>query len=223
MGIDAHRPKPIMIKSIELEGIIIWRLRSSIFIEAYFDILQNGISFPGVGYTSSCNPCPPGFFSDSKASKTCYPCKRDYVSSHKSATCTECDKSEFYAEPGSSQCTPRPACTASDFYSVHAPCDGNNQVNGNMTLELEFFLLNDKPHFCCFFAKDSSDLQMDRAKNLPGNKERGCGATTIRSSTRVSPLQSRDRVPRWQLPTLLIKLFLGWFNPMHSLSGKHGP
>ncbi|ODM99963.1 hypothetical protein Ocin01_06725 [Orchesella cincta] len=101
VGIDAHRPKPVIIKRIELEG---------------------------VGYTSSCNPCPPGFFSDMKASKTCYPCKRDFYANKKSTICTPCDKNEYYAEPGSSQCLRRPACTTSDYYSIHAPCNANNQT-----------------------------------------------------------------------------------------------
>ncbi|OXA45682.1 hypothetical protein Fcan01_19695 [Folsomia candida] len=99
MGIEAsHRPKPVMIKRIEIEG---------------------------VGYTSSCNPCPAGTYNNQEASKMCLPCAKDTFSLHQSTNCIPCDRSTYYSEPGSDSCTPRPACSETDYYQIHQPCRNN--------------------------------------------------------------------------------------------------
>jgi hypothetical protein len=128
MGIDSHRPKPIMIKKIELEGanrmymcqlnVMMNRMESNLCICSLKRLI-------GVGYTSSCNPCPSGFYSDKSASKTCTPCPANTFSSHQSTRCTACDTDNYYSEPGSKECILRPACTVADYFQIHKPCKNN--------------------------------------------------------------------------------------------------
>jgi len=83
----------------------------------------------GVGYTSSCKPCTPGFYADKRAAQACTPCPRNtYSDSYNSTRCKPCDTNMYYSEPGSSTCLPRPQCTHSDYYQLHTPCSRKNQV-----------------------------------------------------------------------------------------------
>ncbi|CAG7786969.1 unnamed protein product [Allacma fusca] len=98
MGMDSHRPKPVLIKKIEIEG---------------------------VGYTSSCNPCPAGTYSEKPASNSCTQCPKNTFSDRQSTVCDPCSTESDYAEAGSSECSPRPACSVADYYQVHTPCQQN--------------------------------------------------------------------------------------------------
>lgn len=120
MGIDDHKPKPVMIRKIEIEG--------SFCLEkcACKCKLLIVLNYKGIGYASSCNACPSGTKSQGNA-KSCIKCPVNTYSLHKSSQCFPCQKN-YYSESGSRNCTLKPACTEADYYQLHTPCDKNNKV-----------------------------------------------------------------------------------------------
>jgi hypothetical protein len=63
MGIDSSRPKPIMIKKIEIEG---------------------------VGYTPACLPCAGGMWNDKAGANECKLCPKNTFSRRNSTNCIPC-------------------------------------------------------------------------------------------------------------------------------------
>jgi hypothetical protein len=72
-------------------------------------------------YDDTCQACKPGSFSSSDSSK-CTPCPADtFAAKAASAACAPCPRDQ-YSHPGSSACSPRPACTSGDFSVLYGEC-----------------------------------------------------------------------------------------------------
>ncbi|KAG8225691.1 hypothetical protein J437_LFUL001723 [Ladona fulva] len=115
IGIESHRGKPVLIKSIEISGKY-----PKIAFEEIFPL------FSGIAFASSCTPCRAGTFSQS-GSRICTECPKNYYSLKGASSCISCDSKE-YSPKGSSKCFKRPLCTKKDFYETRTRCDINNQV-----------------------------------------------------------------------------------------------
>ncbi|XP_071449238.1 endosome/lysosome-associated apoptosis and autophagy regulator family member 2-like [Hetaerina americana] len=100
IGMDCHKGKPVLIKSVEITG---------------------------VAFASSCAPCRPGTYSFS-GSRTCTECPKNHYSSKEASSCSPCDSQTEYSPKGSSKCLTRPLCTVKDYYETRTPCDTNNQT-----------------------------------------------------------------------------------------------
>ncbi|KAM6924795.1 endosome/lysosome-associated apoptosis and autophagy regulator 1 [Xenentodon cancila] len=90
-------------------------------------VLLRNIQVSGVAYTSECFHCKPGTHSATAGSAHCTPCPADTYSNKGATVCHECDQDK-YAEPGSGSCKPRPACTNSDYFYTHTPCDSEGKT-----------------------------------------------------------------------------------------------
>uniref|UniRef100_A0A3Q3K1M4 MRH domain-containing protein n=1 Tax=Monopterus albus TaxID=43700 RepID=A0A3Q3K1M4_MONAL len=92
-------------------------------------VLLRNIAILGVAYTSECFYCKPGTYSAKPGSAHCAPCPADTYSTKGATVCHQCEPDK-YAEAGSGSCKPRPACTNSDYFYTHTPCDseGKTQV-----------------------------------------------------------------------------------------------
>uniref|UniRef100_A0A3P8TR15 Endosome-lysosome associated apoptosis and autophagy regulator 1 n=1 Tax=Amphiprion percula TaxID=161767 RepID=A0A3P8TR15_AMPPE len=109
-------------------NVLYWRtttyaLRGS----AVKPVLLRNIRISGVAYTSECFHCKPGTHSAEQGSAHCSPCPADTFSNKGATVCHECEKDK-YAEAGSGSCKPRPACTNSDYFYTHTPCDSEGKT-----------------------------------------------------------------------------------------------
>ncbi|CAN9516174.1 unnamed protein product [Ophioblennius macclurei] len=85
-------------------------------------VLLRNIQISGVAYTSECFHCKPGTHSAQAGSARCAPCPANSYSNKGATACRECEDDQ-YALAGSGSCKPRPACTNSDYFYTHTPCD----------------------------------------------------------------------------------------------------
>nr|XP_006628357.2 PREDICTED: UPF0577 protein KIAA1324 homolog [Lepisosteus oculatus] len=90
-------------------------------------VLVRNVAITGVAYTSECFLCKPGTYSSKPGSALCAPCPINTYSNKGATVCQQCD-SEKYADIGSGTCKERPACTASDYFYTHTPCDSSGQT-----------------------------------------------------------------------------------------------
>nr|CAD7428449.1 unnamed protein product [Timema monikensis] len=100
IGMDTHQAKPVLIKAIEISG---------------------------VDFTSSCNPCRPGTYSQGGA-RSCMECPENHFSPREASTCTSCNNLTEFAPRASANCLTRKMCTRKDYYETRTPCDANNQT-----------------------------------------------------------------------------------------------
>ncbi|KAK5894556.1 hypothetical protein CesoFtcFv8_011238 [Champsocephalus esox] len=85
------------------------------------------IAISGVAYTSECFHCKPGTHSAKAGSARCAACPAGSFSNKGATVCHQCEQDK-YAEPGSGSCKPRPACTNSDYFYTHTPCDSEGKT-----------------------------------------------------------------------------------------------
>uniref|UniRef100_A0A4W6CR71 Endosome-lysosome associated apoptosis and autophagy regulator 1 n=1 Tax=Lates calcarifer TaxID=8187 RepID=A0A4W6CR71_LATCA len=90
-------------------------------------VLLRNIAISGVAYTSECFHCKPGTHSAKPGSARCAPCPADTYSTKGATVCHQCELDK-YAEAGSGSCKPRPACTNSDYFYTHTPCDSEGKT-----------------------------------------------------------------------------------------------
>ncbi|XP_038139013.1 endosome/lysosome-associated apoptosis and autophagy regulator 1 [Cyprinodon tularosa] len=90
-------------------------------------VLLRNIQVSGVAYTSECFHCKPGTHSSKAGSARCIPCPADTYSNKGATVCHDCEPDK-YAVPGSGSCKPRPACTNSDYFYTHTPCDSEGKT-----------------------------------------------------------------------------------------------
>uniref|UniRef100_H2UWY3 Endosome-lysosome associated apoptosis and autophagy regulator 1 n=1 Tax=Takifugu rubripes TaxID=31033 RepID=H2UWY3_TAKRU len=90
-------------------------------------VLLRNIGISGVSYTSECFQCKPGTYSEKPGSARCTPCPVDTYSNKGATVCLHCDPDK-YSEAGSGTCKPRPACTVSDYFYTHTPCDSKGKT-----------------------------------------------------------------------------------------------
>ncbi|XP_028309712.1 UPF0577 protein KIAA1324 [Gouania willdenowi] len=109
-------------------NVLYWRTTSfALKGSAVKAVLLRNIEVSGVAYTSECFHCKPGTYTAKPGSARCTPCPADTYS-HKGATvCYKCEKDK-YALAGSGSCKPRPACTNSDYFYTHTPCDSEGKT-----------------------------------------------------------------------------------------------
>ncbi|KAJ8017113.1 hypothetical protein DPEC_G00014390 [Dallia pectoralis] len=90
-------------------------------------VLLRNIAISGVAYTSECFHCKAGTYSSKPGSARCNPCPADSYSNKGATVCQQCGPDQ-YAEAGSGSCKQRPACTTSDYFYTHTPCDSSGQT-----------------------------------------------------------------------------------------------
>ncbi|XP_017286358.1 endosome/lysosome-associated apoptosis and autophagy regulator 1 [Kryptolebias marmoratus] len=109
-------------------NVLYWRTTAyDLLSSAVKPVLLRNIQVSGVSYTSECFHCKPGTHSAKPGSPHCTPCPADTFSNKGATVCHECDQDK-YNEPGSGSCKPRPACTHSDYFYTHTPCDSNRKT-----------------------------------------------------------------------------------------------
>nr|XP_020503966.1 UPF0577 protein KIAA1324 homolog [Labrus bergylta] len=109
-------------------NVLYWRTTSySLLDSAVKPVLLRNISISGVAYTSECFHCKPGTHSANAGSARCTPCPAETYSNKGAATCYQCGN-DTYSEAGSGICKPRPACTNSDYFYTHTPCDSEGKT-----------------------------------------------------------------------------------------------
>uniref|UniRef100_A0A673CXH9 Si:ch211-163l21.8 n=1 Tax=Sphaeramia orbicularis TaxID=375764 RepID=A0A673CXH9_9TELE len=109
-------------------NVLYWRtITYSLQGAAVEPVQLRNIAISGVAYTSECFHCKPGTHSAKEGSAHCSPCPADSYSTKGATVCHECSKDE-YAEAGSGSCKPRPACTDSDYFYTHTPCDSEGKT-----------------------------------------------------------------------------------------------
>uniref|UniRef100_A0A3Q3VQ33 MRH domain-containing protein n=1 Tax=Mola mola TaxID=94237 RepID=A0A3Q3VQ33_MOLML len=89
-------------------------------------VLLRNIAISGVSYTSECFHCKPGTYSAKPGSARCSPCPAGTYSNKGATVCLQCDQDKYSGISGS--CTARPACTNSDYFYTHTPCDSEGQT-----------------------------------------------------------------------------------------------
>ncbi|MEQ2198418.1 hypothetical protein XENOCAPTIV_012632, partial [Xenoophorus captivus] len=108
-------------------NVLYWRTTTYALLGgAVKPVLLRNIQVSGVAYTSECFHCKPGTHSSKEGSAHCTPCPADTYSNKGATVCHECE-SDKYAVPGSGSCKPRPACTNSDYFYTHTPCDSEGK------------------------------------------------------------------------------------------------
>ncbi|XP_041655541.1 endosome/lysosome-associated apoptosis and autophagy regulator 1 [Cheilinus undulatus] len=109
-------------------NVLYWRTTTyALQDSAVKPVLLRNISISGVAFTSECFHCKPGTHSAKPGSARCSPCPVDSYS-HKGATvCYQCTN-DTYSEAGTGSCKPRPACTNSDYFYTHTPCDSEGKT-----------------------------------------------------------------------------------------------
>ncbi|XP_057676462.1 endosome/lysosome-associated apoptosis and autophagy regulator 1 [Corythoichthys intestinalis] len=90
-------------------------------------VLLRNIAISGVAYTSECFRCKPGTYSSKPGAARCAPCPADTYSNKGATVCHQCEPDK-YAEVSSGSCKLRPACTNSDYFYTHTPCDANGKT-----------------------------------------------------------------------------------------------
>ncbi|XP_064604934.1 endosome/lysosome-associated apoptosis and autophagy regulator family member 2-like isoform X3 [Liolophura sinensis] len=90
-------------------------------------IFVRNIEIEGVAYTSQCSTCKEGTYS-SEGATTCTPCDANTYSQRGAISCTPCNSATEYSRKGAARCEARPACTASDYYEYHTPCDDTQKT-----------------------------------------------------------------------------------------------
>uniref|UniRef100_A0AAQ5ZNW6 MRH domain-containing protein n=1 Tax=Amphiprion ocellaris TaxID=80972 RepID=A0AAQ5ZNW6_AMPOC len=109
-------------------NVLYWRTTTyALQGSAVKPVLLRNIRISGVAYTSECFHCKPGTHSAEQGSAHCSPCPADTFSNKGATVCHECEKDK-YAEAGSGSCKPRPACTNSDYFYTHTPCDSEGKT-----------------------------------------------------------------------------------------------
>lgn len=109
-------------------NVLYWRTTAfSLTDKTVKPVLLRKIAISGVAYTSGCFQCKPGTYSAKEGSAHCIPCPADSYSNRGATVCQECENDK-YSESGSGSCKPRPACTTSDYFYTHTPCDSNRQT-----------------------------------------------------------------------------------------------
>uniref|UniRef100_A0A3P9KN75 Si:ch211-163l21.8 n=1 Tax=Oryzias latipes TaxID=8090 RepID=A0A3P9KN75_ORYLA len=109
-------------------NVLYWRSTSyALQGAAVKPVLLRNIQVSGVAYTSECFHCKPGTHSAKAGSARCTPCPADTYSNKGATVCHQCEKDK-YSEPGSGSCKERPACTHSDYFYTHTPCDSEGKT-----------------------------------------------------------------------------------------------
>uniref|UniRef100_A0A674EK25 Endosome-lysosome associated apoptosis and autophagy regulator 1 n=1 Tax=Salmo trutta TaxID=8032 RepID=A0A674EK25_SALTR len=109
-------------------NVLYWRTTSFALVgSAVKPVLLRNIAISGVAYTSECFHCKPGTYSAKPGSAHCTPCPADSYSNKGATVCQQCEVDK-YAEAGSGSCKQRPACTTSDYFYTHTPCDSKGQT-----------------------------------------------------------------------------------------------
>ncbi|KAM7404642.1 hypothetical protein PAMP_011972 [Pampus punctatissimus] len=110
-------------------NVLYWRTTTYAPLQdsAVKPVLLRNINISGVAYTSECFHCKPGTYSANKGSARCAPCPADTFSNKGATVCHQCD-ADKYAEAGSGSCKARPACTKSDYFYTHTPCDSEGKT-----------------------------------------------------------------------------------------------
>ncbi|XP_019716362.1 UPF0577 protein KIAA1324 [Hippocampus comes] len=90
-------------------------------------VLLRNIAVSGVAYTSECFHCKPGTHSAKPGSARCAPCPADTYSNKGATACHPCEPDE-YAKASSGSCKVRPACTSTDYFYTHTPCDAHGKT-----------------------------------------------------------------------------------------------
>lgn len=109
-------------------NVLYWRTTGfALMGSAVKPVLLRNIAISGVAYTSECFHCKPGTYSANPGSAHCATCPADSYSNKGATVCQQCDEDK-YAEAGSESCTARPACTTSDYFYTHTPCDSKGQT-----------------------------------------------------------------------------------------------
>ncbi|KAM9752012.1 endosome/lysosome-associated apoptosis and autophagy regulator 1 isoform 1-T1 [Menidia menidia] len=109
-------------------NVLFWRTTAyALQKTAVKPVLLRNIQVSGVAYTSECFHCKPGTHSVKAGSARCTPCPADTFSNKGATVCHECEQDK-YAEPGSGSCKDRPACTTSDYFYTHTPCDSEGKT-----------------------------------------------------------------------------------------------
>ncbi|XP_029478661.1 endosome/lysosome-associated apoptosis and autophagy regulator 1 [Oncorhynchus nerka] len=109
-------------------NVLYWRTTSFALVgSAVKPVLLRNIAISGVAYTSECFHCKPGTYSAKPGSAHCTPCPADSYSNKGATVCQQCEVDK-YAEAGSGSCKRRPACTTSDYFYTHTPCDSKGQT-----------------------------------------------------------------------------------------------
>uniref|UniRef100_A0A669CZR2 Endosome-lysosome associated apoptosis and autophagy regulator 1 n=1 Tax=Oreochromis niloticus TaxID=8128 RepID=A0A669CZR2_ORENI len=105
-------------------NVLYWRtIAYSLQSSAVKPVLLRNIQISGVAYTSECFHCKPGTHSANPGSARCTPCPADTYSNKGATTCRECEEDKYAAS-----CKPRPACTSSDYFYTHTPCDSEGKT-----------------------------------------------------------------------------------------------
>uniref|UniRef100_A0A8C5ADR3 Endosome-lysosome associated apoptosis and autophagy regulator 1 n=1 Tax=Gadus morhua TaxID=8049 RepID=A0A8C5ADR3_GADMO len=117
-----------MVKLNQGTNVLYWRTTAYALQETSVkSVLLKNIAISGVAYTSECFLCKPGTYSAKLGSARCNPCPADSYSNKGATMCHQCE-TDTYAEAGSGSCKARPACTNSDYFYTHTPCDYSRQT-----------------------------------------------------------------------------------------------
>ncbi|KAG7283861.1 hypothetical protein CRUP_034048 [Coryphaenoides rupestris] len=109
-------------------NVLYWRTTAYALKDtAIKPVLLRNIAISGVAYTSECFLCKPGTYSAKVGSAYCQPCPADSYSYKGATVCHQCEP-DTYAVAGSKSCQARPACTHSDYFYTHTPCDSTGQT-----------------------------------------------------------------------------------------------
>ncbi|XP_076015395.1 endosome/lysosome-associated apoptosis and autophagy regulator 1 isoform X2 [Genypterus blacodes] len=108
-------------------NVLYWRTTAYGMESTISAVLLKNIAISGVAYTSECFLCKPGTHSAAAGSARCATCPADSYSNKGATACHECEVDK-YAEAGSGSCKPRPACTNSDYFYTHTPCDSERKT-----------------------------------------------------------------------------------------------
>ncbi|XP_026189393.1 UPF0577 protein KIAA1324 [Mastacembelus armatus] len=109
-------------------NVLYWRTTTyTLQGSAVKPVLLKNIAISGVAYTSECFYCKPGTYSAKPGSARCAPCPADTYSTKGATVCHQCEPDK-YAEASSGSCKPRPACTNSDYFYTHTPCDSEGKT-----------------------------------------------------------------------------------------------
>uniref|UniRef100_A0A3B4A9X4 MRH domain-containing protein n=1 Tax=Periophthalmus magnuspinnatus TaxID=409849 RepID=A0A3B4A9X4_9GOBI len=103
-------------------NVLYWRTTGYSLNSEIKPVLLKNIGISGVSYTSECFLCKPGTYSAKPGAARCSPCPADSFSTKGATVCHPC-QNDTYTEAGSGTCKPRPACTTSDYFYTHTPCD----------------------------------------------------------------------------------------------------
>uniref|UniRef100_A0A8C6TEK6 Si:ch211-163l21.8 n=1 Tax=Neogobius melanostomus TaxID=47308 RepID=A0A8C6TEK6_9GOBI len=107
-------------------NVLYWRT-TGFSLDITKPVLLKNIGISGVAYTSECFLCKPGTYSAKTGTARCSPCPADTFSTKGATVCHPCNNGTF-AEASSGTCKPRPACTNSDYFYTHTPCDAEGKT-----------------------------------------------------------------------------------------------